>query len=91
MEKKAIISALVLAVIISCVSLVVAPIKQTVLGQQTTTATNFLPYENSTYGIKVQYPSTGINKKTAQDRTQKLILLHFILRLQTPMLVLIYQ
>ena len=75
MEKKAIISALVLAVIISCVSLVVAPIKQTVLGQQTTTATNFLPYENSTYGIKVQYPSSWDKQEngTRQDTETDLV------------------
>jgi hypothetical protein len=74
-EKKAIISALVLAVIISCVSLVVAPIKQTVLGQQTTTATNFLPYENSTHGIKVQYPSSWDKQEngTRQDTETDLV------------------
>ena len=33
--------------------------KQTVFAQQTTkSTTNFLPYVNSTYGIKLQYPSS---------------------------------
>lgn len=69
MGQKAIVLALVLAVIISCVFLVVVPVKQTVLGQQTTTAANFLPYVNSTYGIKLQYPSTWDKEEngTKQD------------------------
>jgi hypothetical protein len=46
---------LALVVIVSGISLVVAT-KQTVFAQQTTT--NFLPYANSTYGIKLQYPSS---------------------------------
>jgi hypothetical protein len=73
-EKKAIVAALVLTVII-CVSLVVVPIKQTVLGQQTTTATNFLPYENSTYGIKAQYPSSWDKQEngTRQDTETDLV------------------
>ena len=75
MKKKAIVSALVLAVIISCVSLVVVPIKQTVLGEQTATASNFLPYENSTYGIKVQYPSSWDKQEngTRQDTETNLV------------------
>jgi hypothetical protein len=73
-EKKAIVAALVLTAII-CVSLVVVPIKQTVLGQQTTTATNFLPYENSTYGIKAQYPSSWDKQEngTRQDTETDLV------------------
>jgi eukaryotic-like serine/threonine-protein kinase len=74
-KKKAIESTLVLTVIISCVYLVVMPIKQTILGQQTTTATNFLPYENSTYGIKAQYPSNWDKQEngTRQDTETDLV------------------
>jgi serine/threonine-protein kinase len=74
-KKKAIVSASVLTVIISCTSLVVVPIKQTVLGQQTTTVTNFLPYENSTYGIKLQYPSSWDKQEngTRQDTETDLV------------------
>ena len=55
MKNKTILSVLALVVIVSGISLVVAT-KQTVFAQQTTT--NFLPYANSTYGIKLQYPSS---------------------------------
>ena len=55
MRNKTILSVLALVVIVSGISLVVAT-KQTVFAQQTTT--NFLPYANSTYGIKLQYPSS---------------------------------
>jgi len=74
-EKKAVVLMLVLTVIISCVSLLVLPTKQTVLGQQTTTATNFLPYENSTYGIKAQYPSNWDKQEngTRQDTETDLV------------------
>ena len=49
---------LVLIMIISYVYPTVAT-KQTVFAQQTTTpTTNFLPHVNSTYGIKLQYPSS---------------------------------
>jgi len=54
MRNRPIISVLALVVIVSGVSLVVAT-RQTVFAQQTTT--NFLQYANSTYGIKLQYPS----------------------------------
>jgi hypothetical protein len=74
-KKKAIVTTLVLTVIISCVFLVVMPIKQTVLGQQTTTTTNFLTYENSTYGIKAQYPSNWVKQEngTRQDTETDLV------------------
>ena len=39
-------------------SLVVTTPNHIVLGQQTGATTNFLVYENSTYGIKIQYPSS---------------------------------
>jgi eukaryotic-like serine/threonine-protein kinase len=55
MRNKTILSVLALVVIVSGISLVVAT-KQTVFAQQTTT--KFLPYANSTYGIKLQYPSS---------------------------------
>jgi hypothetical protein len=53
-------------VIISGVYLVIA-IKHTSFAQQT--ATNFLIYENSTYGIKIQYPSSWHKEQngTKQD------------------------
>ena len=58
MKYKSILSMLVLIVIISYVYPTVAT-KQTVFAQQTTKpTTNFLPYVNSTYGIKLQYPSS---------------------------------
>jgi eukaryotic-like serine/threonine-protein kinase len=44
--------------------------KQTVFAQQTTkSTTNFLPYVNSTYGIKLQYPSSWDKEEngTRQD------------------------
>jgi eukaryotic-like serine/threonine-protein kinase len=56
MRTKSILSMLVLIVIISYVYPTIAT-KQTVFAQQTTkSTTNFLPYVNSTYGIKLQYP-----------------------------------
>jgi eukaryotic-like serine/threonine-protein kinase len=74
-KKKAILSMLILTVIISCVPLIVIPIKHIVLGQQTTTATNFLPYENSTYGIKAQYPLNWDKQEngTRQDTETDLV------------------
>ena len=60
---------LVLIMIISYVYPTVAT-KQTVFAQQTTTpTTNFLPYVNSTYGIKLQYPSSWDKEEngTRQD------------------------
>ncbi|MFZ0894237.1 MAG: hypothetical protein WAZ77_07020 [Candidatus Nitrosopolaris sp.] len=57
MRNKSILSMLVLIVIISYVYPTIAT-KQTVFAQQTTkSTTNFLPYVNSTDGIKLQYPS----------------------------------
>ncbi len=58
MKNKSILFMLVLIVIISYVYPTVAT-KQTVFAQQTTKpTTNFLPYVNSTYGIKLQYLSS---------------------------------
>jgi hypothetical protein len=58
MKNKSILSTLVLIVIISYVYPTVTT-KQTVFAQQTTKpTTSFLPYVNSTYGIKLQYPSS---------------------------------
>ena len=60
---------LVLIVIISYVYPTIAT-KQTVFAQQTTkSTTNFLPYVNSTYGIKLQYPSSWDKEEngTRQD------------------------
>lgn len=65
MRNQLILYTLVLFVIISYVYPTLAT-KQTVFAQQTT---NFLPYINSTYGIKLQYPS-GWDKEengTRQD------------------------
>ncbi|HET7148873.1 MAG TPA: PsbP-related protein [Candidatus Nitrosopolaris sp.] len=58
MKTKLILSTLVLIVVISYAYPSVTT-KQTAFAQQATTTTNlnFLPYENSTYGIKLQYPS----------------------------------
>src|SRR5438105_4606820 len=66
---------LILTVIISCLPLFVIPIKHIILGQQTTTATNFLPYENSTYGIKTQYPLNWDKQEngTRQDTETDLV------------------
>src|SRR5712691_10565081 len=58
-----------LAVIISGGYLIVAS-KHIAFAQQTTTSTtNFSPYENSTYGIKMQYPSNWDKQQngTKQD------------------------
>jgi eukaryotic-like serine/threonine-protein kinase len=69
MRNKSILSTLVLIVIISYVFPTVAT-KQTVFAQQTTKpTTNFLPYVNSTYGIKLQYPSSWDKQEngTKQD------------------------
>ncbi|MFZ0896545.1 MAG: PsbP-related protein [Candidatus Nitrosopolaris sp.] len=69
MRNKSILSMLVLIMIISYVYPTVAT-KQTVFAQQTTTpTTNFLPYVNSTYGIKLQYPSSWDKEEngTRQD------------------------
>ncbi|MFZ0894373.1 MAG: hypothetical protein WAZ77_07715 [Candidatus Nitrosopolaris sp.] len=67
MKNKSILSTLGLIMIKSYLYPTVAT-KQTVFAQQTTKpTTNFLPYVNSTYGIR---------KKTVRDRIQKLTLLH---------------
>jgi serine/threonine-protein kinase len=69
MKNKSILSILVLIVIISYVYPTVAT-KQTVFAQQATKPTsNFLPYVNSTYGIKLQYPSSWDKEEngTRQD------------------------
>jgi serine/threonine-protein kinase len=69
MKSKSILSTLVLIVIISYVYPTAAT-KQTVFAQQTTkSTTNFLPYVNSTYGIKLQYPSSWDKEEngTKQD------------------------
>jgi len=69
MRNKSILSMLVLIMIISYVYPTVAT-KQTVFAQQTTKpTTNFLPYVNSTYGIKLQYPSSWDKEEngTRQD------------------------
>jgi serine/threonine-protein kinase len=58
MKNKSLLSTLVLIVIISYVYPTLAT-KQTAFAQQTTkSTTNFLSYENSTYGLKLQYPSS---------------------------------
>lgn len=69
MRNQLILYTLVLFVIISYVYPTLAT-KQTVFAQQTTkSTTNFLPYVNSTYGIKVQYPSSWDKEEnvTRQD------------------------
>jgi hypothetical protein len=69
MRNRSILSMLVLIVVISYVYPTVAT-KQTVFAQQTTkSTTNFLPYVNSTYGIKLQYPSSWDKEEngTKQD------------------------
>lgn len=69
MKNKSILFTLVLIVIISYVYPTVAT-KQTVFAQQTTKpTTNFLPYVNSTYGIKLQYLSSWDKEEngTRQD------------------------
>jgi serine/threonine-protein kinase len=69
MKNKAIVSTLVLIVCISYLYPTVAT-KQTVFAQQTTkSTTNFVAYENSTYGIKLQYPSSWDKEEngTRQD------------------------
>ena len=69
MKNKSILFTLVLIVIISYVYPTV-PTKQTVFAQQTTKpTTNFLPYVNSTYGIKLQYLSSWDKEEngTRQD------------------------
>jgi len=56
--NKLILSLLGSILIVSGVCSIIV-IKQTAFAQQRTnsTTTNFLTYENSTYGIKIQYPS----------------------------------
>jgi eukaryotic-like serine/threonine-protein kinase len=69
MKNKSILSTLVLIMIKSYLYPTVAT-KQTVFAQQTTKpTTNFLPYVNSTYGIKLQYPSSWDKEEngTRQD------------------------
>ena len=69
MRNRLILYTLVLFTIISYVYPTLAT-KQTVFAQQTTkSTTNFLPYVNSTYGIKVQYPSSWDKEEngTRQD------------------------
>ena len=69
MKNASILSTLVLIVIISYVYPTVAT-KQTVFAQQTAKSnTNFVAYENSTYGIKLQYPSNWDKEEngTRQD------------------------
>jgi eukaryotic-like serine/threonine-protein kinase len=69
MKNKSILSTLALIVIISYAYPTVAT-KQTVFAQQTTKSiTNFLPYVNSTCGIKLQYPSSWDKEEngTRQD------------------------
>jgi hypothetical protein len=69
MRNQLILYTLVLFVIISYVYPTLAT-KQTVFAQQTTkSTTNFLPYVNSTYGIKLQYPSSWDKEEngTRQD------------------------
>lgn len=66
MKNKSILTTLVLVVIISYVYWTIA----SAFAQQTTKSTmNFLPYDNSTYGIKLQYPSSWDKEEngTRQD------------------------
>ena len=53
--NKLVLSISALIVITSCLSLAPTFHKQIAFAQQ---ATNLLTYENSSYGIKIQYPST---------------------------------
>ena len=69
MKNKSILATLLLIVIISYVYPTIAT-KQTAFAQQTTKSTmNFLPYDNSTYGIKLQYPTSWDKEEngTRQD------------------------
>jgi len=69
MRNRLILYTLVLFTIISYVYPTLAT-KQTVFAQQTTkSTTNFLQYVNSTYGIKLQYPSSWDKEEngTRQD------------------------
>ena len=66
MKNKSILATLVLIVILSYVYPTIA----SAFAQQTTKSTmNFLPYDNSTYGIKLQYPSSWNKEEngTRQD------------------------
>lgn len=56
MKSKSLLSMLVIVVVLSSISLIVAS-KKTVLAQRTITM-SLLTYENSTDGIKMQYPSS---------------------------------
>ncbi|MGB7956627.1 MAG: PsbP-related protein [Candidatus Nitrosopolaris sp.] len=72
MINKIILSVLVLIV---AISLIVAT-KHTAFAQQTTTSTtNILTYKNSTYGIKIQYPSSWDEEQngTKQDTETDII------------------
>lgn len=66
-NKTILLSPLLLIVVVSGVT-VLASIKLTALAQQTT-ATNLLTYQNSTFGIKIQYPSSWDKQEngTKQD------------------------
>ena len=62
-------------VLIVAISLIVAT-KHTAFAQQTTTSTtNILTYKNSTYGIKIQYPSSWDEEQngTKQDTETDII------------------
>ena len=66
-NKTILLSLLLLIVVVSGVT-VLASIKLTTLAQHTTT-TNLLTYQNSTFGIKIQYPSSWDKEEngTQQD------------------------
>lgn len=75
-NKTILLSLLLLIVVISGVT-VLASMKLTALAQQTT-ATNLLTYQNSTFGIKIQYPS-GWDKQengTKQDTETDVVIFY---------------
>jgi eukaryotic-like serine/threonine-protein kinase len=75
-NKTILLSLLLLIVVISGVT-VLASMKLTALAQQRT-ATNLLTYQNSTFGIKIQYPS-GWDKQengTKQDTETDVVIFY---------------
>jgi serine/threonine-protein kinase len=75
-NKTILLSLLLLIVVISGVT-VLASMKLTALAQQRT-ATNLLTYQNSTFGIKIQYPSSWDKQEngTKQDTETDVVIFY---------------
>jgi eukaryotic-like serine/threonine-protein kinase len=74
MKNKTILLSLLLLIVVVSGVIVLASIKLTALAQQTT-ATNLLTYQNSTFGTKIQYPSSWDKQEngTKQDTESDIV------------------